>query len=960
MKFLLQIILLSLAALALGHVPEPRFLLNAYNDLGPLVTTTTDPVNVVTTVDFDTATATFPRRKYFGTLANNLIEYFLYDPRTGELAASTNMQGLVASNAFDGLLRTTDAYISTAPNGPPTLKRAHFDYSLGPMQGGGPWITINYVHALKNDPASASGFHETYTYLDGFRRPIQVRDQAETNGQYRVSDVLYDARGKVAAEMYPVFQSGSAFVALANPGQCVWTKFDPIGRVIGIYPCATASFTSGFLGADPTPLSGDGGSPVGPTTIQYGDGNTPWALLIFDPRNKERVYYLDAFGQTNRIVEHTANGNFTSTLGHNPVGDLTNITDSASNSIGNFYNLLGEKVGMADPDMGYWQWALDAAGRPKVQTDAKQQQIRMFYNDPAGRPTRREGWNAAGQLVSTNIWLYDSNGGDSAYTVYPGQLFEEIDDEGWTKHSWDVRGRPLKSVRYLSKNGQTYTNLAGFDDADRPNSTTYPNGGPTLTNLFDTAEHLKQVKRVDSGGTNMVFYTANGFDQLNRLNGVSFGNGAASSFGFYSISKRLNKIVTTIAGGTTIQSLTNRYDEVGNVLGVQDLVASHTNAASATILSALYDDLNRMILANWAGYGQKNYGYTPIGNVLTNGESGTSNYVYGTIRPHCVRSANGVWYTYDQNGNAVFRGGQRLDYDVNNRLWRVIGTNGVPTFFGYAGDGSRLWEQTGTNALHVWIGDSYEERDGKVLFHISAGGHRVCTFEPAAAGVTGYNPTNQEFYFYHPDYLGSSSLMTERNGTQVQHYEYSAFGQSRFTLSSRAFHVSKRYTGQILDEDTGLYYYNFRYYIPELARFGQPDDVIPDLSNPQSYNRYSYCLDNPLRFTDPTGHETYWEGVGNVFLGYYDAGAGVVKGTVFVFAHPITTVEGLGTAVAHPISTGEAIATGVAADWNSGTRGQGKLVGGILIAVGAAVAPAAEAGNLSKAGEIANVGSKVE
>jgi len=290
----------------------------------------------------------------------------------------------------------------------------------------------------------------------------------------------------------------------------------------------------------------------------------------------------------------------------------------------------------------------------------------------------------------------------------------------------------------------------------------------------------------------------------------------------------------------------------------------------------------------------------------------------------------------------------------------LLASTASANFPHHRGDGTRLWEQTGTNALHVWIRDLYEERDGKVLFHIIAEGHRVCTFEPAAGGITGYNPTNQEFYFYHPDYLGSSSLMTERNGTQVQHYEYSAFGQSRFTQSSTAFHVSRRYTGQILDEDTGLYYYNFRYYIPELARFGQPDDIIPDLSNPQSWNRYSYCIDNPLRFTDPTGHETYWEGVGNVFLGYYDAGSGVVKGTVFVFAHPITTVEGLGTAVAHPISTGEAIASGVAADWNSGTRGQGKLVGGILIAVGAAVAPAAEAGNLSKAGEIANVGSKVE
>jgi len=47
---------------------------------------------------------------------------------------------------------------------------------------------------------------------------------------------------------------------------------------------------------------------------------------------------------------------------------------------------------------------------------------------------------------------------------------------------------------------------------------------------------------------------------------------------------------------------------------------------------------------------------------------------------------------------------------------------------------------------------------------------------------------------------------------------------------------------------------NARYYDPELGRFIQADTTIPDLSNPQSYNRYSYCVNNPLRYTDPTGH----------------------------------------------------------------------------------------------------------
>jgi RHS repeat-associated protein len=68
--------------------------------------------------------------------------------------------------------------------------------------------------------------------------------------------------------------------------------------------------------------------------------------------------------------------------------------------------------------------------------------------------------------------------------------------------------------------------------------------------------------------------------------------------------------------------------------------------------------------------------------------------------------------------------------------------------------------------------------------------------------------------------------------------------------------TDKLFTGQRLDS-TGLYYYGARYYDPSIGRFISPDSIIPDPYNPQSLNRYSYCLNNPLKYTDPTGHEIY-------------------------------------------------------------------------------------------------------
>jgi RHS repeat-associated protein len=78
------------------------------------------------------------------------------------------------------------------------------------------------------------------------------------------------------------------------------------------------------------------------------------------------------------------------------------------------------------------------------------------------------------------------------------------------------------------------------------------------------------------------------------------------------------------------------------------------------------------------------------------------------------------------------------------------------------------------------------------------------------------------------------------------------FGECR--NSTGTLPTDKKFTGQRLD-NTGLYYYNARYYDPGIGRFISADTIVSDPSNPQSLNRYSYCLNNPLKYIDPTGHD---------------------------------------------------------------------------------------------------------
>ncbi|HSW57842.1 MAG TPA: RHS repeat-associated core domain-containing protein, partial [Dehalococcoidales bacterium] len=59
---------------------------------------------------------------------------------------------------------------------------------------------------------------------------------------------------------------------------------------------------------------------------------------------------------------------------------------------------------------------------------------------------------------------------------------------------------------------------------------------------------------------------------------------------------------------------------------------------------------------------------------------------------------------------------------------------------------------------------------------------------------------------------------------------------------------------------TESYTYNARYYDPQIGRFISADTIVQSPANPQSFNRYSYCLNNPLKYTDPSGHVVTFHG----------------------------------------------------------------------------------------------------
>lgn len=114
-------------------------------------------------------------------------------------------------------------------------------------------------------------------------------------------------------------------------------------------------------------------------------------------------------------------------------------------------------------------------------------------------------------------------------------------------------------------------------------------------------------------------------------------------------------------------------------------------------------------------------------------------------------------------------------------------------------------------------------------------------------------------------------MVTDNSGNQVESIAYYPFGGTRSDNSS--VYLNYKYTGQEQDSETGLYNYNARLYDPDLARFLAPDTIVPDPANPQSFNRYSYVLNNPMDLVDPTGHHSIW---GDILGGLEIIAGGVI------------------------------------------------------------------------------------
>jgi RHS repeat-associated protein len=127
-----------------------------------------------------------------------------------------------------------------------------------------------------------------------------------------------------------------------------------------------------------------------------------------------------------------------------------------------------------------------------------------------------------------------------------------------------------------------------------------------------------------------------------------------------------------------------------------------------------------------------------------------------------------------------------------------------------------------------------------------------------------------KLYYLLSDHLGSTSLtVAAATNTKVAELRYDPWGSVRYANGTQV--TDYTYTGQRdFTSDFGLMYYNARWYDPYNTHFSSPDSIIPDHYNPLDYNRYTYARNNPLKYTDPTGHLSKDEIMSHFGVGSWD------------------------------------------------------------------------------------------
>ena len=798
--------------------------------------------------------------------------YVQFDYYLGKPVNAEDANGVIASGYFNDLLdRPTQ--IRRAVGTADVESQTTFAYDEDNRV-----ITTSSDRDANNDNLLVSK-----VLYDQLGRPIESR-QYEGGSYYIAAQTQYDALGRA-------FKTSNPFRPLQDES-AVWTTqaFDALGRVISITTPDNAAVTTSYSGN---------------------------SVTVTDQAGKARRSVTDAAGRLIEVYEDPNGVNYQTTYLYDVLDNLVKVTQGSQQRSFMYDSLkrlirarnpeqaTRPSLNLSDPLTGNSAWSMayqyDANSNLTQKTDARgvvstyvydaiNRSTSIDYSDSTPDVFRQYDLAVKGLGRITQTW----QSGSTTSATY-------ID-------SYDALGRPLVQRQRYETGGvwsSSYQTRRTYNLAGSVTSQVYPSEH-TITYTYDAAGRTSSFTGDLGDGVSRSY--------SNDITYSPFGGPTWEQFGtntplyhksFYNIRGQLfDTRVSSVddpwdwnRGRLILYYSSNHLwgqsgtDNNGNVRFAETWIppknATLDQADTLSEQSYEYDALNRLesvaeqrISASsgwvWQSQFKQTYDYDRYGNrTIKTGPAetwgtGINNKQFvvdaATNRLEVPAGQPGVM-SYDNAGNLTtdtYTGAGSRTYDAENRMTTAADYMGQVSRYTYDGDGKRVRRQ---------VASSQEEwqiygMDGELLAEYRTGvgpstpdkeyGYRNGQLLIAA--------TNEKIQWLVSDHLGTPRMVIDQTGSlaNIKRHDYLPFGEELFAPSggrkpewgySSGDGIRQQFTSKERDVETGLDYFYARYYGSLMGRFTSADPLMASgkASMPQSWNRYSYVLNNPSKLVDPYG-----------------------------------------------------------------------------------------------------------
>ncbi|MBK8186090.1 MAG: RHS repeat-associated core domain-containing protein [Cellvibrio sp.] len=761
--------------------------------------------------------------------------------------------------------------------------------------------------AVYRTRSRASGGSEAIEYFDKLGRSIRS-SKRNFNGSWSNVDTEYDNLSRVKRQSIP-FAANDPVAGQAT----AWTttQFDTLGRPVEVKAPDLSVSSLSYNGYTTTSTNAknqkkyetkNGLGQLVKVQDELG-GIIEYEYDIYGGLLKATTTALNVLGQSQSISVRMCYDNLgrkTAMLDPDKGGTRAAANDATIDCGQVLYQRAG-----------WWTYKYNGFGELMEQADPKGQRTQMHY-DKLGRMIGRVDFLANNSIESFTQWFYEK-GVSAQATGINGKLTAVVMDTSTGLTTTQITNALTTGVATCSQtSGSCHKTINEFDPLTRPTVTRsyYPGSATEFVNRVDYDSLGRAYKQYDAldnqlteNGNKIVSGTQTSFNDFGYaqtvrdlstgqlLSSVSEmnargqvtkelrGNGVETKNTYNDLTGQLTNQQAGIGSLWSIQNLTYQWDVIGNLQYRKNnspFIGGSGNKNKQE--SFCYDGLNRLT-KTVAGVATTNptcsspdMVYDGFGNIKS--KAGVGNYSYSGVNagPHAVTTAGTATYTYDANGNAISGDGRTFDYTSYDMASKITkGSDYVE--FKYGPDRAR-WKRTdkkGSSTTHTtYIGN---------IERIETLGTNTIEWKRYVGGAIFTYKTNtsnqvqatDKTYVYN-DHLGSVDVITNAVGTAVirQSMSFDAWGSRRSGEDWSAMSLAqittalvpsgfsrpvttRGYTGHEMVDEMGIIHMNGRIYDAKIARFLQADPFIQAATYTQSYNRYSYVVNNPLNKTDPSG-----------------------------------------------------------------------------------------------------------